>query len=89
MAEKIVSPGVFTSERDLSFLPAGIGNIGAAFIGPTLKGEAFVPTVVESYGDYETQFGGDDSDSYLPYSIKNYLKHAGSATVTRILGLSN
>ena len=28
MAEKIVSPGVFTRERDLSFLPAGISQIG-------------------------------------------------------------
>ena len=32
MAERIVSPGVFTRERDLSFLPQAIGEIGAAFI---------------------------------------------------------
>ena len=38
MSERIVSPGVFTRERDLSFLPAGIGEIGAAIIGPTLSG---------------------------------------------------
>ena len=38
MAEKIVSPGVFTEEKDLSFLPQGIASIGAAFIGPTIKG---------------------------------------------------
>jgi len=30
MAEKIVSPGVFTRENDLSFLAQGIGEIGAA-----------------------------------------------------------
>ena len=45
MAETIVSPGVFTRENDLSFLPQGIGAIGAAVIGPTVKGPAFVPTV--------------------------------------------
>ena len=28
MAEKIVSPGVFTRENDLSFLSQGIGEIG-------------------------------------------------------------
>ena len=33
MAEKIVSPGVFTNEIDQSFLPAGIAAIGAADIG--------------------------------------------------------
>ena len=46
MAETIVSPGVFTRENDLSFLPQGIGAIGAAVIGPTVKGPAFVPTVI-------------------------------------------
>ena len=32
MAEKVVSPGVFTNEKDLSFLPAGIAQIGAAIV---------------------------------------------------------
>ena len=49
MAEQIISPGVFTRENDLSFLPAGIGAIGAAIVGPTVKGPAFVPTVVTSF----------------------------------------
>ena len=44
MAERIVSPGVFTREKDLSFLPEGIGEIGAALVGPTDMGPAFVPT---------------------------------------------
>mgnify|MGYP000971659486 CR=1 FL=1 len=35
MAERIVSPGVFTNEKDLSFLPAGIAAIGAVIIGTT------------------------------------------------------
>ena len=30
MAERIVSPGVFTRENDLSFLAQGVGEIGAA-----------------------------------------------------------
>ena len=42
MAEKVVSPGVFTNEIDQSFLPAAIGEIGAAIIGPTVKGPALV-----------------------------------------------
>ena len=48
MAERIVSPGVFTREKDLSFLPQGIAEIGAALIGPTKKGPAFVPTIIKS-----------------------------------------
>jgi hypothetical protein len=84
--ERIVSPGVFTNEMDLSFLPQGIGNIGAALIGPTLKGPAFVPTVVNGFGDFVTHFGNTYEQSYLPYTAKNYLNNAGSATIVRVLG---
>ena len=49
MAEQIISPGVFTRENDLSFLPQGVGAIGAAVIGPTVSGPAFIPTVVRSF----------------------------------------
>ena len=49
MAEQIISPGVFTRENDLSFLPAGVGAIGAAIVGPTVKGPAFVPQTVREY----------------------------------------
>ena len=52
MAERIVSPGVFTREKDLSFLPAGIGEIGAAIIGPTRKGPSFIPTVVSNFAEF-------------------------------------
>ena len=45
-AERIISPGVFANEKDQSFLPVGIGAIGAALVGPTLLGPAFVPTFV-------------------------------------------
>ena len=57
MAEKVVSPGVFTSEIDQSFLPAAVGEIGAALIGPTVKGPAGIPTVVSSFSEYEALFG--------------------------------
>jgi hypothetical protein len=84
--ERIVSPGVFTIEKDLSFLPQGVGQIGAALIGPTLKGPAFVPTVVEGYSDFVTKFGGTYEQSYLPFTAKSYLTNAGSATIVRVLG---
>jgi hypothetical protein len=85
MTEQTISPAVFTNEYDQSYLPAGISAIGAAFVGPTLKGEAFIPTEVTSYPDYETKFGIADGNSYVPYSVKSYLKYANSATITRIL----
>lgn len=87
MAERFVSPGVFTRENDLSFLPQGIAQIGAAFIGPTLKGPAFRPVIVESQEDFEAWFGSTTPDFYTPYAVRNYLKESSTATIVRILGL--
>lgn len=86
MAEKIVSPGVFTYEKDASFLPTGVGQIGGALIGPTKKGPAFRPTVVTSYQEFIDIFGDLDSSTYLPYTAKAYLRSASSATIIRIMG---
>ena len=85
MAEQIISPGVFTRENDLSFLPQGIGAIGAAIIGPTEKGPAFVPTVVRSFAEFERRFGPLSAETYVPQTVREYLKNAGSVTVCRVL----
>lgn len=86
MAERIVSPGVFTRERDLSFLPQGVAEIGAVLIGQTIKGPAFVPTRVESFNEFQQKFGGLTEDSYLPYTAQAYLQDAPNATIVRVLG---
>ena len=85
MAEQIISPGVFTRENDQTFLPQGVGAIGAAIVGPTVKGPAFVPTVVRSFAEYERRFGGLDKETFVPQTVREYLKNAGSVTVTRVL----
>jgi len=87
MAERIVSPGVFTRERDLSFLPQAIGEIGAAIIGPTKKGPAFTPTQVSNFQEFEEMFGGVDAKFYTPYAVEQYLRSAGTVTIVRVLGL--
>ena len=88
MAERIVSPGVFTRERDLSFLPQGIAEIGAAIIGPTIKGPAFVPTVIRSFPEFEEMFGSTTKDLYTPYAVEQYLRSAGTVTIVRVLNTS-
>ena len=85
MAERIVSPGVFTNEKDLSFLPAGIAAIGAAIVGPTMKGPAFVPTVITNFNDFIAKFGGLSEETYVPYAVKSYLNAASTVTVVRVL----
>lgn len=85
MAERIVSPGVFTNEKDLSFLPTGVSEIGAVVIGPTTKGPAFVPTIVNNFNDFIAKFGGLSEETYVPYTVKSYLQSAGTVTVVRVL----
>ena len=84
--ETIVSPGVFTRENDQSFLPQGIGQIGAAIVGPTLEGPAFVPIVIRNgFTEFQQRFGGLSKDTYVPQTVREYLRSAGSVTVCRVL----
>ena len=91
MAEKIVSPGVFTNEIDQTFLPAAIADIGACIIGPTVKGPAGIPTVVTSYSDFQNKFGdafktGSDSLQYLTsHTAEQYLRNSNTLTIIRIM----
>ncbi len=84
MAERIVSPGVFTREKDLSFLPQGIAEIGAAIVGPTRKGPSFVPTVIRNFEEFERTFGSYDNSYYTPYAVKEYLRSAGTVTIVKV-----
>ena len=86
MAEKIVSPGVFTKENDLSFLQQGVAEIGAAFIGPFKEGP-LVPTIVNSQAEFVTLFGSVDDTYYTPLAVQSYLREAGSATICRVAGV--
>ena len=87
MAEKIVSPGVFTKENDLSFLQQGVADIGAAFIGPFKEGP-LVPTIVNSQTEFEQLFGIVDDTYYTPLAVQKYLREAGTATICRVAGQS-
>tara|TARA_R110002020_G_scaffold29153_2_gene92153 strand:+ start:1310 stop:3124 length:1815 start_codon:yes stop_codon:yes gene_type:complete len=91
MAEKVISPGVFTNEIDQTFLPSAVANIGAVVIGPTLKGPALVPTVVTSYAEYQQKFGdvfksGSNSFQFLTsHTAEQYLKNSDTLTIVRIM----
>ena len=87
MAEKIVSPGVFTRENDLSFIAQGVGAIGGVFIGPLKQGPAFKPTIVNTQSEFEDIFGVVDSTYYTENAVQNYLRETGIATIVRVAGL--
>ena len=81
----IVSPGIQLNEIDQSFLPGAIAQIGAAIVGPTVKGPALVPTQITSFGQFNAIFGSYSDDSYIPYVVQDYLRNGNVITVTRLL----
>jgi phage tail sheath protein FI len=97
MAEKIISPGVFTRENDKSLVQRGIQEAGAAIVGPTVKGNPLVPTLVTSYSEYLSVFGdvfksGSNLYEYFTsLAAKEYFNNGGtSLLVTKIIsGSSN
>ena len=57
MATTLISPGVLAIENDQSFITQQPVTVGAAIIGPTVKGQVEIPTIVTSYSDYQNKFG--------------------------------
>ena len=84
MAESVISPGVFQRENDISFIQPAAAEVGAAIVGPTVKGPIEVPTPVTSYNDFTRKFGStfeDASDNYeylTSIAVKSYFDQGGN-----------
>jgi len=92
MAETLLSPGVLARENDSSQVSTQPVQVGAAIIGPTVKGPVELPTVVTSYSDYVNKFGdvlvsGSDTYSYFTsIAAYNYFNNGGdSLLVARVV----
>ena len=91
-----VSPGVYTSEKDLTFVAQSVGVTTLGLVGETLKGPAFEPILIGGFDEFKTYFGapspekdGAGNPKYeLPYVAKSYLQESNQLFVTRILGLT-
>jgi len=92
-----VSPGVYTSERDLTFITRQVGVTTLGLVGETTIGPAFQPIFISNYGEFKSFFGGlnatlvrdNNAPQYeLPYIAKSYLSQSNQLFVTRVLGLS-
>ena len=92
-----VSPGVYTSERDLSFVTQSVGVTTLGLVGETLTGPAFEPIFITNYDEFEAFFGGTIPEKFentqipkyeLAYIAKSYLQQSNQLFVTRVLGLS-
>ena len=92
MAETLVSPGVLARENDQSFISQQPVQVGAAIVGPTVKGPVEIPTVVTTYSDYQNRFGTTFESGSLDYTFftsiaaYNYFNNGGNTLlVTRVV----
>ena len=83
MAERIVSPAVFTNEIDQTFLTQGISQIGGAVVGPFSRGPAYAPTIVRTHAELEDLFGVPQGKYYQPFTAREYLLQQGVVTIVR------
>jgi len=92
-----VSPGVYTSETDLSFVAQSVGVTTLGLVGETIKGPAFEPIFITNYDEFQTYFGGTEPTKFVntqipkyeaAYIAKSYLQQSNQLFVTRVLGLS-
>ena len=96
MAETLVSPGVLQRENDQSFITEQPVSVGAAIVGPAVKGPVEIPTIVTSYSDYQNRFGttfesGSDEYTYFTsIAAYNYFNNGGETLlVTRVVSGSS
>lgn len=89
--ETLISPGVLTRENDLSQITQLPITVGLALVGPTVKGQPNIPTVVTSYSDYINRFGGSFISGGASYEFLtsiaayNYFQQGGTTIlVTRV-----
>jgi hypothetical protein len=92
-----VSPGVYTSERDLSFVAQSVGVTTLGIVGETLSGPAFEPIYISNFDEFQAYFGGTNPTKFVntqipkyeaAYIAKAYLQQSNQLFVTRVLGLS-
>jgi len=92
-----VSPGVFTSEKDLTFVTRQVGVTTLGILGETPKGPAFEPVFISNYDEFINYFGGLNPEKFkgngyqkyeLNYIAKSFLSQTNQLYVSRVLGLS-
>ena len=67
MSETLLSPGISQQESDKSLITKQSPAVGAAIVGPTVKGP-LTPVIVTSMSEYNTIFGGGVISGSATYS---------------------
>ena len=90
MPTSLTYPGVYIEELSSGVHTiTGVATSIAAFIGWAAQGPADQATLVGSWGDFQTQFGGLNSNSYLGYSVNQFFANGGQqAYIVRLVAVA-
>ena len=75
-------PGVYIEE-----IPSGVRTIVGvatsitAFVGRAISGPSNQPVLINSFADFDRQFGGLDGDYPLSYAVNDFYQNGGSQAI--------
>src|SRR5437762_12903529 len=82
MPATLTYPGVYIAE-----IPSGVRTITGvatsitAFLGRAPRGLTNEPTTINSFGDFERQFGGLDVNYPMSYAVRDFYLNGGSKAI--------
>ena len=91
------SPGIYYKETVVDYSTQSLGITTLGLSGETVKGPAFQPIPIEDWREFQSYFGGTNTQKFrgsqypkyeLPYIAQEYLKQSKQLEVVRVLGLS-
>lgn len=91
------APGVYFKETEIKYATKSLGITTLGLAGETIKGPAFQPISISDWSEFQTYFGGTNTQKFrgsqypkyeLPYIAQEYLKQSKKLEVVRTLGFS-
>lgn len=82
-----LSPGVITTERDLTTIVPAVATTAGAYSGPFIWGPVLDRVLVETEQVLVSQFGRPDNDTATSFfTASNFLSYGNNLTVVRVVG---
>lgn len=82
-----LSPGVITTERDLTTIVPAVATTAGAFCGPFKWGPVLERVLVETENVLVSEFGRPDNDTATSFfTASNFLAYGNNLTLVRVVG---
>ncbi len=82
MPASLTYPGVYVEEISSGVRTiAGVATSVTAFIGRAARGPVNQPVVINSFGDFERQFGGLWQDGTLSFAVRDFYLNGGAQAI--------